>query len=73
MPTTRIPLTHIIASIERAMPRFDTHNQHPNCVDCSAPAAVTLETESDVGGRFFDLCGKDFEERLSTDAVSLPV
>lgn len=64
---TRIPYAHTVISIEGAMPRLNTRDEHPRCADCPAPAEVTLKTKSDVGGGYLDLCGKDFEQRLATE------
>ena len=61
-------LSHHVVSIERAMPRLQSRNQHPKCDDCGNPADLTLETKDDGGnGGYLDLCSADFEKRLSEE------
>jgi hypothetical protein len=65
----RIPLSHHIISIERAMSRLQSRDQHPKCDDCPNPADFTLETKDTggVAGGYLDLCSTHFESRLSTE------
>jgi len=64
----KIPLSHRIVSIERAMPRVQTRNEHPKCDDCTDQAEFTLETR-DIGGNggYLDLCSAHLENRLNTE------
>jgi hypothetical protein len=63
-----IPPSHKIVSIERAIPRAQSRDKHPNCDDCAEPAAFTIQTRTAEGnGGYLDLCDQHFEQRLITD------
>jgi hypothetical protein len=63
----RIPPTHQIKSIERAMPRTDTRNEHPKCDDCTDPAEFTIKAGNTTGSGYLDLCSKHLDDRLATE------
>jgi hypothetical protein len=63
----RIPPSHQIKSIEKAMPRANTRNEHPKCEDCPEPAEFTIEAVSASGSGYLDLCSVHLEDRLATE------
>jgi hypothetical protein len=55
-----------IESIERAMPREQTRNQHPKCgfENCKLPATFTLRISTASGSRHEDLCWDHLTKKL---------
>jgi hypothetical protein len=70
MPKTRAYRhpSYRVKSVERAMPRTGTRNEHPKCEDCPSPADFSIEFANDTGSGYLDLCNQHLVQELQEDA-----
>ena len=67
--------SHKVESIDRAMPREQSRNQHPACgyEHCSLPADFTLKIKTTNGFGYEDLCRNHLTKKLEDSIFAAQV